>query len=275
MTTDERAPPAASSSASGVVKENSAPQKALSKFAMVPRRAFSDPHMKARHLKVLGAICVAVDPETATALISQKRIGHHAGMARQKVPAVIADLEELGYISRIKRGRSQPGRFKTNIYEISYIQEDALNSRIKSTHSTHGGDAGLVIHGGGNTVSPAGVAESYLQRSNLCSFFKPSERKVDRSSAPNSPAGGMKKPRTQEDRTGPRAQLAKARAETWERTETNKASKRLCAALLNENPSGEWLEQLSQDQLDAATRAEQFRPGAGIRYVQVCVKNRR
>lgn len=119
------------------MKENSAPQKALSKFAMVPRRAFSDPRMKARHLKVLGAICVAVDPETATALISQRRIGHHAGMARQKAPAVIGDLEEFGYISRIKRGRSRRGRFKTNIYEISYIQENASYSGTKSTRSTH------------------------------------------------------------------------------------------------------------------------------------------
>ena len=122
--------------------ENSSPKSKFANFSPVPRRAFADRRMKARHLKVLGAICVAVDSPTGAALISQKRVAHHAGIARQKVGDVIADLKEFGYIAPIPRGRTQRGRFKTIVYRVLYEQAGASCSEPDDHHVTPGGVRG-------------------------------------------------------------------------------------------------------------------------------------
>ena len=156
------------------MSENSAPNSALVNFSPVPRRAFSDRRMKARHLKVLGAICVAVDAPTGTALISQERVAHHAGIARQKIGAVIADLEQLGYIAPIRRGRTQRGRFKTIVYRVLYDQSGASCSEPDEHHVTPVGDMDRVTPGGDSTVSPPGVTEPDFPSSDLSSSARPS-----------------------------------------------------------------------------------------------------
>ncbi len=283
--------------------EKSAPISKLANFSPVPRRAFADRRMKARHLKVLGAICVAVDSPTGTALISQKRVAHHAGMARQKVGDVIADLEKFGYIAPIRRGRSQRGRFKTNVYKILYEQAGSSCSEPDEHRVTPVGDMDRVTPGVDSTVSPPGVTESYLQGSNLSSSARPSEareganppddravepskdaRQGDRGGSNNRAQGHISLPirgggaadrpvARQANRAGALNRLAKVSAETWERTTTNDASQRLCDALVKANPSGEWLALLSGEQWEAATDAERRRPGAGMAYARACLVN--
>ncbi len=41
---------------------------------MMPVRAFADRRFKARHLRVLGALCKTYDSETGGALVSQGKI---------------------------------------------------------------------------------------------------------------------------------------------------------------------------------------------------------
>ena len=147
--------------------ENSSPKSKLANFSPVPRRAFADRRMKARHLKVLGAICVAVDSPTGAALISQKRVAHHAGIARQKVGDVIADLKEFGYIAPIPRGRTQRGRFKTIVYRVLYEQAGASCSEPDDHHVTPVGDMDRVTPGGDRTVSPPGVTETFKDQTFL------------------------------------------------------------------------------------------------------------
>jgi hypothetical protein len=252
--------------------EKSAPISKLANFSPVPRRAFADRRMKARHLKVLGAICVAVDSPTGTALISQKRVAHHAGMARQKVGDVIADLEKFGYIAPIRRGRSQRGRFKTNVYKILYEQAGSSCSEPDEHRVTPVGDMDRVTPGVDSTVSPPGVTESDLQGSDLSSSARPSERGAAGCTPPD--GGVAERPvARQGNRAGPQTRLAKARAETWERTTTNAASQRLSSALVKANRSGEWLAMLSGEHLEAATDAERRTPGAGMAYVRACLEN--
>lgn len=54
------------------MREHRTPNSARANFSPVPRRAFSDRRMKARHLRALGAICVALEAPTGAALISLK-----------------------------------------------------------------------------------------------------------------------------------------------------------------------------------------------------------
>lgn len=253
--------------------EGSTSDSALSNFSAVPRRAFSDRRLKARHLRVLGAVCVAVDRWTGAALISQNRISHHAGIARQKVGPVVTELETFGYIEMIRRGRTQGSRYKTIVYKIVYDQAGTSCTDSSEHHATPVGDMDRVTPGGGITVSPSGVTESDLQKSNLSFSVRPSRARAAHCAPADASAGGTSYSRIQRERRRTQSGLAKAKAEHWERTNKNEASQRLCAALLKVYPDGEWLNLLTSEQLEAATGAEQRNRGAGIKYAQACLKS--
>ncbi len=160
--------------------KNNAPKSALANFSPVPRRAFSDRRMKARHLKVLGAICVAIDPRTCEALISQKRVAYHAGIARQKIGAVIAELKKLGYIAPIRRGRTQRGRFKTIVYRVLYEQAGASCSEPDEHHVTPVGDMDRVTPGGDRTRLPFFRPFFFCQTLRVARGRRPTVRRPDR-----------------------------------------------------------------------------------------------
>lgn len=145
---------------SDTTTEQLARRSVLHHFAAVPWRAAGDKRLKARHFRVLGAVCRAVDAETGYALISQKKIAERANIARQNVAAPLDDLQAWGYLEKIRRGRRMSGQFRTLQYRVLYDPPS-------QTHDTHPDDAGHVTPAGDITVSPAGVAESDQPFSNL------------------------------------------------------------------------------------------------------------
>lgn len=113
------------------------PTSMLTDFVAMPSRALGDRNLTALHLVVLGAVCRAVEPKTAQAIITHERIAEITNRPRQKVVGAVADLAALGYVTPINRGRqahsSTPGRFLTNAYLIHYdgevVDGTALPSR--------------------------------------------------------------------------------------------------------------------------------------------------
>jgi hypothetical protein len=142
---------------------------------MVPQRAFGDKCLKARHFRVLGSICRAVDPQRCAALISVKTIAKRASLSPQRVHGAIRDLEQLGYIKRIKRPPTKSGRFRSNVYGILYEEvsrDDRQAPGATSSQVTPGGDNDRITPRGERSESPPGVRHSYPYSSNLPSFSK-------------------------------------------------------------------------------------------------------
>lgn len=149
-------------------------------FAMVPVRAFADRRLKARHLRVLGALCKSYDRATGCALVSQAKIAERANLSRQLVNKTLPDLVDWGYLTRIKRGRRQGGQFKTHVYGVLW-QERHVNNGVYTDHVTPGGNA---------TVSTPGFTSSYPSRSKLDSSSQTYTRRgVARSAQPGGFAG--------------------------------------------------------------------------------------
>ena len=123
-------------------------------FAMVPRRAGLDQRLKGFHHRVLNAVCGARDNRSGIAVINQKRIAQNASIARQKVGPILEELENWGYLSRIKRGRTRIGRFRVHAYEVIYGKEDQIAATCE-------GDKAGVTSGGDLPESPPKVADSY------------------------------------------------------------------------------------------------------------------
>jgi hypothetical protein len=145
---------------------------------MVPQRAFGDKCLKARHFRVLGSICRAVNPKQCAALIAVKTVAKRASLSPQHVHGAIKDLEQLGYIERIKRSPTKSGNFRCNIYRIFY-EEASRNDRqapgTTSIQDTPGGDCDRITPAGEESESPPGVRHSYHYSSNLPSFSKGGE----------------------------------------------------------------------------------------------------
>jgi DNA-binding Lrp family transcriptional regulator len=93
---------------------------ALKHFAAVPERAAGDKKLAARELRVLLAICRAVDRNSGVAKISQARISERASLARQKISAATTKLERLGYLERVGAGQRKNGHQPVAQYRIVY-----------------------------------------------------------------------------------------------------------------------------------------------------------
>lgn len=104
---------------------------ALRNFSAVPERAAGDKKLLARELRVLMAICRAVDRNTGVAKISQARIAERASLARQKISGVTAGLEAKGYVQRVDTGRRRDGRQPIAQYRIVY--DTAAGERVAPT----------------------------------------------------------------------------------------------------------------------------------------------
>ncbi len=135
-------------------------QSVLHHFAAIPERALRDKRFKILHLRVLGAVCRAVDAETGFALISQERIAYWANTPRQKISEHTADLEDWGYLEKVKRGRRKSGKFRALQYRVLYDPPDF-------DHYTHACDSGRVTPGGDSPESPPGVSDSDHSESNI------------------------------------------------------------------------------------------------------------
>jgi len=92
----------------------------LTNFLAMPRRAIGDRRLGLRHLRVLGAICGAVNNETGYAKIRQARISETVGVPRAKISAIVKDLSDWGYVRASKLERKTGGHFKTLTYEVLY-----------------------------------------------------------------------------------------------------------------------------------------------------------
>ncbi len=161
------------------VAGSATPRTALKDWAAVPNRAWSDRRLKERHYAVLGVICSAVDTETGVALISQSRIAKRTGRPRTKIGEIVRDLEGLGYVRPMPRGRQKSGlgkgRFRTLAYEVLYQSlANKQGSKPDSRVTPQGGDMDRVTpQGGDNAVlPPRGVTDSNLYRSDIptCSY---------------------------------------------------------------------------------------------------------
>lgn len=139
----------------------------LRNFVMMPTAALSDRRLKARHLKVLGAICKAIDAETSIARLGQQRISELAGVPRAKLSAVIAELGSFGYVEIIDRGRRERGHFLVKEYRISYPEPcNPMGSTVSDAPCYPRGSKDRATPSGETHATP-GVAVSYLSDSNL------------------------------------------------------------------------------------------------------------
>lgn len=275
------------------MSESESRSSALHHFAAVPHRAFGDKRFKARHFRVLGAICIAVDRETGNALISQARISKRANISRQYVTPVVGDLEAWGYVRRIARGRSKYGKFKTLIYSVQYDAPPL-------TRSASGGDAVHVTHVGDTTVSSPEVAESDSLDSDIQDGSDsagadvtgaprgPSSRAVaisddnqliGRQATNPADSAAVKEAQGHTEGTVANTTLqqgvAISRAEAFERGLRNSADKRICDGLFKAFPGDEGataLEALSPELYESAVDAEMRKDGAGVSMVVRAVR---
>ena len=125
---------------------------ALNHFAAVPERAAGDKNLAARELRVLLAICRAVDRHSGIAKISQARISERASLARQKISVSTAKLERLGYLERVGAGQRKNGRQPVAQYRIVY-ETPASASADPTT-----GDTASAPTTGDTARAPAAVA---------------------------------------------------------------------------------------------------------------------
>ena len=125
---------------------------ALKHFAAVPERAANDKGLAARELRVLLAICRAVDRNSGVAKISQARISQRANLARQKISPCTAKLERLGYLQRVGGGRHQSGHQPVAQYRIVYDTPASDNAAPMS------GDTVSAATPGDTARAPAEVA---------------------------------------------------------------------------------------------------------------------
>lgn len=153
----------------------------LQSFAPVPQRAIGDRRLKERDLRVLMAICRAVDAKSGVAVISQGRVGTWAGCARQKANASVTLLTELGYLEKVGLRRAQSGAGGYIRYRICYAEPvghgaGGQTARAAKTDVTHADDAVAVTPADDDLLSQAGVTES-----------KPDTTSLDKNSSPESP----------------------------------------------------------------------------------------
>ena len=145
---------------------------ALQKFAAVPQRAIGDRDLKERDLRVLMAICRAVDAKTGLATISQGRIGVWAGCSRQKANASVKRLVECGYIEKVGLRRSRSGAGGYIRYRICYIASSTDQSAAHfdmppPAAGPHGDDKPAVTIVDDDRVSPPSVTESKPDDTNI------------------------------------------------------------------------------------------------------------
>lgn len=266
---------------------------ALHHFAAVPHRAVGDKRLKARHFRVLGAICMAVQRETATSYISQQRIARLSNLARQKLGEPLGNLEKWGYITRINRGRNERGRFKTLLYAVHY---DTISPALDTTR----GDTGPVTPAGDITESPPEEADSDSFNSDLYDESDSlgagvpdanvgeeigvvTDCQSDRSSrmqtGKHATSVPVKQPQDQVNRSTlsskSRFFVAKAKAETFERNQRNLAEKRICDGFFKAytgDDAAVALDALDRETYEAAVDAEMRQPGAGITMVTGAVR---
>lgn len=275
------------------MSDSASRSSALHHFAAVPHRAFGDKRFKARHFRVLGAICVAVDPETGCALISQARISKWANISRQHVTQVVGDLESWGYVRRIYRGRSKHGKFKTLIYAVHYDAQPPARS-------ASGGDTVHVTHVGDTTVSPPEAAESDSLDPDIQDGSDSAEADVTdtrRGSTgravaisddnqligrqATNPADNAAVKDAQGHPEGAAANTtlrqgeAISGAEAFERDLRNSAAKHICERLFKAFPGDEGataLEALKPELYESAVDAEMRKDGAGVSMVVRAVR---
>ena len=259
----------------------------LRNFAAVPQRAISDKRFCARHHRVLGAVCRAVNSETCCALISQQSISRWANLARPKIGAVIKDLVAWGYLEVIGRGRSEYGRFKTHIYRIFY-------NELQQNPGTPGGDTGGVTSAGEPTTSPPGAAVSNILESNISASSKQSPRH-DRSEACNAfkdgpidlaqqamhpgrppierQTMGQKEKSKQQEALN---QVIRRKADRFENHRASICRGRLVKVIVRSFPEelgGSVIEAITEELLDRAARLEVRDPGAGTDLLRQAVTN--
>ena len=105
-------------------------------FAMVPVRTFADKRFRARHFRVLGALCKSYDSATGCAHVSQAKIAERANLSRLLVNRTLPDLIDWGYVTRTKRGR-----------------------RLVATRSIRGFDSHRVLQAGAGFSEPQSFSE--------------------------------------------------------------------------------------------------------------------
>ena len=153
----------------------------LQHFAAVPQRAIGDRRLRERDLRVLMAICRAVDAKSGIATISQGRVGKWAGCARQKANASAKVLVELGYIEKVGLRRAQSGAGGYIRYRVCYAEpvgHAAEGNPVPAakTDVTPADDAVGVTRMDADSVSQAGVTES-----------RPDHISIDKKSSPEKP----------------------------------------------------------------------------------------
>lgn len=249
--------------------------------------------MKARHHRVLDAICSAVDPKTGCACISQARISSRGNISRQYVPGLTHDLQDWGYIRRIHRGRRLGGKFKTLLYEILY-EAPPLAQDVS------GDDTDRVAHGGDVTVSPPEVAESDLlspdihngsdsagaeaqtarpgrtsRASALPDNDEPTGRQAtNQALSPATPDANRQDEGAFAD-ASLRQAVARSKAEALERDYRDAAETRICKGLFEafpDNGRADAVDTVKDELYQSAVDAEMRRSGAGVSMVVRAVK---
>lgn len=138
-------------------------QSKLQDFIPIPRRVNGDRRLGLRHLRVLGAICGAVNNETGVATIRQERIAGTCGVPRKKVSAIVKDLREWGYLLPSKPTRKQGGHFKTLSYEILYETSQKNDGGDTQPCSLNGGTDRATSKGGTALPLSGGQESEYCE----------------------------------------------------------------------------------------------------------------
>jgi hypothetical protein len=150
----------------------------LESFAPVPQRAIGDRRLRERDLRVLIAICRAVDARSGIAVISQGRIGTWAGCARQKANASVRLLTELRYIEKVGLRRASSGAGGYLRYRILYAEPAGSvptghAGRAGEPDVISGDDCAVITPMDADHVSRAGVTE-----------FRPDDISIEKNSSP-------------------------------------------------------------------------------------------
>ena len=109
-------------------------------FCPLPKWVLPDKRLRAGHLQCLAALCWMMDKSDHCAIAAQSRIASLTGRPRNKVAGFLRDLEEWGYIKKIKRGRHAAGRrrghFKTLIYRVLYDPAETATMLPQGSHGS-------------------------------------------------------------------------------------------------------------------------------------------
>ena len=89
----------------------------MSRFAVLPARAFEDSRLSLSHLKALGIICTHTD-KNGWAWPSVSRIAAVIGVSRQRTSKCIQEMKEWGYLEVRSQKRKTDGGQTSNLYRV-------------------------------------------------------------------------------------------------------------------------------------------------------------